>query len=97
MVIAQHNLEEVSILEHPRFRQALGELGFAEIWCSPAFDHLFRFNEGAGESLDGMLNDLADESGYEELKYSPLVGLGHSASASWPYYLAAWNPARTDG
>ena len=94
ILLAQQNLEEVSILEHPRFRQALSDLGFAEIWCSPAFDHLFRFNQGAGESFDGMMNDLADGSGYQELRTAPIVGLGHSAAASWPYYFAAWKPER---
>jgi hypothetical protein len=95
VVLAQHNMEEISILENPKFRQALADLGFAEIWCAPPFDHLFRFNEGAGETFNGMMEDLAKESGYEELKYIPIIGIGHSAAASWPYYFAAWNPERT--
>ncbi|HEX8296098.1 MAG TPA: hypothetical protein VF593_07340 [Chthoniobacteraceae bacterium] len=95
VVLAQHNMEEVSILENPLFRKNLAELGFAEIWCAPAFDHLFRFNEGAGEIFQGMMDALAEESGYAELKVAPIVGLGHSAAASWPYYFAAWNPERT--
>lgn len=32
---------------------------------------------------------------YIELKYTPVVGIGHSAAASWPYYFGAWNPERT--
>ena len=94
VVLAQHNMEEISILENPKFRRALGELDFAEIWCAPPFDHLFRFNEGAGDTFNGMMEDLAKESGYEELKYVPVIGIGHSAAASWPYYFAAWNPDR---
>ena len=69
VILAQHNMEEISILENPKFRRALGELDFAEIWCAPAFDHLFRFNEGAGETFNGIMDDLAKASGYEELKY----------------------------
>jgi hypothetical protein len=95
LILAQHNMEEISILENPKFRRALGELDFAEIWCAPPFDHLFRFNEGAGDTFNGMMEDLAKESGYEELKYIPVIGIGHSAAASWPYYFAAWNPDRT--
>jgi len=94
-VVAQHNLEEIAILEHPKFRQALTELGFAEVWCAPAFDHLFRFNEKAGKTFDTMMADLAHVSGYKELKKVPVAALGHSAAASWPYYFAAWNPERT--
>ena len=95
VVLAQHNMEEVSILEHPKFRTALAELGFAEIWCVPPFDHLFRFNEGAGGIFNIMMDALSSESGYDELKFAPIVGIGHSAAASWPYYFAAWNPERT--
>ena len=95
VVVAQHNMEEISILENPKFRAALAEMNFAEVWVSPFFDHLFRFNQGAGETFNNMMNDLADVSGYSELKFVPVVPMGHSAAASWPYYFAAWNPGRT--
>lgn len=95
VVVSQHNMEEISILENPIFRKNLSDLGFAEVWCAPSFDHLFRFTQGAGEAFDGMMADLAEQSGYNELRYVPVVPLGHSAAASWPYYFAAWNPERT--
>jgi hypothetical protein len=95
VVVAQHNMEEISILENPKFRAALAKLNFAEIWVAPPFDHLFRFNAGAGETFDELVSRLADESGYSELKFAPVAPLGHSAAASWPYYFAAWNPNRT--
>jgi hypothetical protein len=95
VVVAQHNMEEISILENPRFRAALAELNFAEVWVAPFFDHLFRFNQGAGETFNAMLGDLAAVSGYDELSYVPVAGLGHSAAASWPYYFGAWDPGRT--
>jgi hypothetical protein len=95
VVVAQHNMEEISILENPKFRAALAELSVAEVWVAPFFDHLFRFNAGAGETFNDLMNRLADESGYSELKFVPVAPLGHSAAASWPYYFAAWNPQRT--
>jgi hypothetical protein len=95
VIVAQHNMEEISILENPKFRRALAELDFAEIWCAPPFDHLFRFDQGAGDTFNGIIDDLAKESGYDELKYVPVIGIGHSAAASWPYYFGAWNPDRT--
>lgn len=95
VVVAQHNMEEISILENPIFRKTLSEIGFAEIWCVPPFDHLFRFNQGADVAFNGMMDDFAEQSGYTELKYVPIVPIGHSAAASWPYYFAAWNPGRT--
>jgi len=93
-IFAQNNMEEQSILENPHFRDAMGKLGFAEVWVSPASDLFFRFDAGAGDTFNGIMNDLAEVSGYQELKYAPFVGLGHSAAASNPYYMAAWNPER---
>src|SRR5450759_2835702 len=95
LVVAQHNMEEISILENPKFRKALADLDFAEIWVAPFFDHIFSFNAGAGETFNGMVNELADVSGYSEVKFAPVVPIGHSAAASWPYYFAAWQPDRT--
>jgi hypothetical protein len=95
VVVAQHNMEELSILESPTFRRGMAELNVAEVWVAPFFDHLFRFNQGAGEMFDEMMNRLAETSGYTELRFCPVAPLGHSAAASWPYYFAAWNPGRT--
>ena len=95
VLLAQHNMEEISIMEDPEFRKTMGEIGFAEIWVSPSFNHFFNFKAGAGEVFNAFMDSLASISGYSELRYAPIVGIGHSAAASWPYYFAAWNPART--
>ncbi|WP_460501748.1 hypothetical protein, partial [Hymenobacter agri] len=94
IVFAQHNMEEISILENAHFRQEMSKLGFAEVWVSPAFNLQFNFTAGAGDILTKLLQDLATESGYRELAYAPLVPMGHSAAASAPYYVAAWAPER---
>lgn len=95
VVVAQDNMEERSILENPRFRKTLADLDFAEMWVSPSFDHVFRFDQGAGDTFNGIMKDLAGISGYNELNFVPVVPMGHSAAASWPYYFATWNPERT--
>jgi len=95
VVFGQHNMEEEPIFEHPKFRAALAQLGFAEIWVTPAFDLFFRFDKGAGDQFNEMMKDLAAVSGYSELEYIPVVPIGHSAAASAPWNFAAWNPART--
>lgn len=95
VVVAQNNMEEISILENPVFRKELASMGFAEIWISPFFDHLFRFDKGAALVFNGLLNDLSYVSGYKELRYVPVVPIGHSAAASWPYYFACYEPGRT--
>jgi hypothetical protein len=93
VVIGQHNMEEEPILEHAVFRHALSELNFAAVWVSPGLD--FAFGEGAGDVIMGMLKSLAAESGYAELATAPVVPIGHSAAAGFPWKFAAWSPRRT--
>ncbi|MBW8781499.1 MAG: hypothetical protein JF599_06400 [Verrucomicrobia bacterium] len=95
VVVGQHNMEEEPILEHPKFREAMAKLGIAEIWITPALDLFFRFDKGAGEHFNAMMAALAEESGYRELKFAPVIPMGHSAAASFPWNFAAWNPERT--
>jgi hypothetical protein len=95
VVLAQHNMLEEGVLEHPAFRKALGEIGFAEVWVTPAFNQFFRFDQGAGEQFQQIMTGLAAESGYSELETAPVVPIGHSAMAGFPYHFAAWKPERT--
>ncbi|SEO07024.1 hypothetical protein SAMN05192574_105191 [Mucilaginibacter gossypiicola] len=95
VIFAQNNMEEESILTDSKFRREMGKLGIAEVWASPAFNLKFLFNQGAGEQFNAMITDLADISGYNELKTVPVIPIGHSAAASAPYYFGAWNPKRT--
>ncbi len=95
VVFANHNMVEQGILEHPAMRRTLAKLGFAEVWTVPYFDATFDFSKGAGEHFEKLMGNLAQESGYQELRDSPVVPLGHSACATFPWNFAAWNPGRT--
>lgn len=95
VLVAQHNMEEIQILEDTAFRRRMAEMDVAQVWICPSFNHGFDFTDGAWETLDSILKDLARESGYEELAKASLIAIGHSAAASWPYYLAAYKPDRT--
>lgn len=95
VVIGQRNMLEEGILEHPAFRANLARLGLAEVWMVPPVAMVFRFDQGAGERLEALLNALAEKSGYDELATAPFIPIGHSACASFPWNLAAWNPERT--
>lgn len=94
VIVAQHNMEEISILEDEGFRKQMSRLGVAEVWVCPRFNLGFDFTDGAWETLDGILKALADKSGYEELATTKIIGIGHSAAASNPYYMAAYKPDR---
>ena len=95
IVVGQHNMIEEGILEHPDFRKAMTELGFAEIWVSPNFSITFDFNKSDTDHFNSMMKALATVSGYHELEFAPVVQIGHSALASYPWNFAAWNTKRT--
>jgi hypothetical protein len=95
VVVGQHNMIEQGILEHPILRKELTDLGIAEVWIAPPMDGVFRFDRGAGDRFNAMMKALAEQSGYSELEFAPIIPLGHSACASYPWNFAAWNPSRT--
>jgi hypothetical protein len=95
VVVAQNNMIEQGILEHSDFRKALAAEGIGEVFIAPPVDFVFQFDKDAGERFDHLMRRLADVSGYTELKFAPVVPLGHSACASFPWNFAAWNPGRT--
>lgn len=95
VVLGQHNMEEEPLLEHPLFRQALEELDFAAIWVTPPVGMSPHDHAATASALEGTLRDLADVSGYGELARAPVVPVGHSAAASFPWSFAAWRPDKT--
>jgi len=95
IVFTQHNMIEEGILENPVFRKTMATLGFAEVWVTPALSVVFDFNKGAGNDFTRLMQSLADTSGYTELAHAPVIPMGHSALASFPWNFAAWNPGRT--
>ena len=45
--VAQHNLEEICVLEDQAFRQRMAEMDGAQVWVCPSFNHGFDFTDGA--------------------------------------------------
>jgi hypothetical protein len=96
VVIGQHNMLEEGILEHQAFRKNLTKLGFAAIWITPALDMVFDFKaKSTIAGFNEMMKSLAGVSGYGELEFAPVIPVGHSAAASFPWNFAAWDPSRT--
>lgn len=95
VVVGQNNMIEQGILEHATFRKTLASENIAEVFIAPPFDFVFQFDKDAGEQFSDLMNRLAAASGYSELERAPIVPLGHSACASFPWNFAAWNPGRT--
>jgi len=97
VVLAQNNLLEPGLLEEALFRRELARLGIAEIFIAPPFETWQQAtnNAAANARFDSLLRALAEASGYGELVQAPVIPLGHSALASFPWNFAAWNSQRT--
>jgi hypothetical protein len=95
VVVGQHNMIEEGIFEDPYFRKAMHEIGFGIVWVSPMFNINFDFTKDAGNVFNNMMEKLADSSGYKELAFVPVVPIGHSATATYPWNFAAWAPERS--
>ncbi|MEO5712367.1 MAG: hypothetical protein ABIT37_02680 [Luteolibacter sp.] len=95
VVVAQHNMMEESVMEHPVFRREMGKLGIAEMWIVPHVAKGADIEDGSGRRMLELLDELALESGYTELGKAPVVPIGHSACATVPWNFAASFPERT--
>ena len=65
------------------------------VWVAPAFSNNWDPATGAQNTFEEMMDNLADQSGYAEIAKAPIIPLGHSAQATFPWNFAAWNPNRT--
>ncbi len=95
VMVSTHNMTEETLFENQLFREKLSEAGIALIWITPGWEQPWDVRTGCQAAFDKMMEDLADVSGYGELKYAPIVPFGHSAMATFPWNFAAWNPERT--
>lgn len=95
VVFTQNNMIEEGIMEHPGFRKTMRELGLAQVWINPSFTVTFDFHKDAPADFQYIMEKLAGISGYKELATAPVIPMGHSALASFPWNFAAWNPDRT--
>lgn len=95
VVLAQHNMLEIPVFESALFRKAMAELNFAIVWITPPFGGSAKLDAADVAGFETMLRDLAGKSGYDELAAVPVVPMGHSAMAEFPYLFAAQLPQRT--
>lgn len=94
LVYAPQNMLEQPILESAAFRAAMTRLDFGLLWITPSPGGATTFGRAEQAALEGTIQALAVESGYESLIAAPLVPMGHSAAAEMPYLMAARMPHR---
>jgi hypothetical protein len=103
IIMSLSNLLERSWLEDPIIRQAAADEGLGIVWLGPGAKGpggsstalTADMRSGAGEALEKMLKDLAEESGYAEIEFAPLIAMGHSANGQFSWNVPNWNADRT--
>ena len=95
ILVGQHNMSEETLFDNPLFREKMQKLGIGFVWITPGIDQQWDVSKGTQRVFEKMMADLADVSGYGELKNVPIVPIGHSAMATYPWNFAAWNAERT--
>lgn len=95
VVLAQQNMTEEMIFKMPVFQKRMLELGVALIWVAPWFTQNWDPTTGCQQTFEEMMVGLAGQSGHLELEHVPVIPLGHSAQATFPWNFAAWNSERT--
>lgn len=65
-----------------------------DIFLNPNYPNGGEDPKGAGEDLQKILNALADESGYGEIRCAPLLPVGHSSAGSFVWHLYKWDASR---
>jgi len=99
VIVSLANLLERNWLEDPLIRQTAADIGLGIIWIGAAQhnDHAFTADMKPGMKMgfQQMLNDLATQSGYAELKATPVIPMGHSANGQFAWTFANAFPDRT--
>ena len=95
IVFTQNNMIEKGILEDAYFRNTLKNLGFAAVWVTPMFSQKFDYNTKDPKLFQDLMIKLSEVSGYKELKEVPVVPLGHSSLATFPWNFAVSFPKKT--
>lgn len=97
VIISLSNLLERKWLEDPLIRKTAAEEKLGIVWVGPGRNTALTadMKPGAGEALEKMLNDFADVSGYPEIRFAPIIAMGHSSNGQFSWNVANWNAART--
>lgn len=95
VILAQQNMTEEAIFKMPSFQKRMAKLNVALLWVAPAFSNNWDPQTPCQSVFDDMMTAIAYQSNHLELQKAPVIPLGHSAQATFPWNFAAWNPDRT--
>jgi hypothetical protein len=95
VILAQQNMTEETIFKMDYFRKQMKTMDIALMWVAPAFSQKWDPQTPCQSTFEEMMTAIAYQAGHEEIAKVPIIPLGHSAQATFPWNFAAWNPDRT--
>ncbi|MCY3018531.1 MAG: alpha/beta hydrolase [Planctomycetota bacterium] len=99
VIIGQQVILEKVVLEDPQIRAAAARAKLAIVFIVPAaigYDDFGPEGKGAA-TFQGILNNLADSSGYAEIAQAPFLTIGHSGGAIFAWRASFWRAQRCFG
>ncbi len=106
VMIAKSNLIESRVMQSKTIRDVLSKYNIGIVYLharnttdDPTTstiigDFDYRDENAAGSIIDEMMARFATVSGYDELRYTPFIGVGHSAGMGLGRALGSWDPSR---
>jgi hypothetical protein len=95
VMLAQQNMTEERIFKMESFRKKMQRLGVALVWVAPAFTQNWDPQTNCQSIFEEMMKNIGFQCDHPEVGTVPVIPLGHSAQATFPWNFAAWNPTRT--
>jgi hypothetical protein len=97
VILGQQVILEKVALEDPHIREAAARECLATVLIIPSIFKDFDEAGKGGETLQAVLNQVAEASGYSEIARAPILPIGHSGGAIPAWNLCYWNPQRCFG
>ncbi|MGN0242775.1 MAG: hypothetical protein ACI4CT_01795 [Lachnospiraceae bacterium] len=105
VVMTRVNLIEPYLAESTTIREACEANNLGVVYFFPQnstkrlankWSNSFIYDEPghAGETLDEMMGQFAATSGFDELRYAPIIAVTHSTALGTAYNSGAWDPNR---
>ena len=95
MIIAAANVIERRFCDDPIVREEAARDGLAIVFFNNDGRKGLYDSPDFMTYIDTILGQLADKSGYDELRTAPWIPFGHSGNSGFCQAMAQWNPGRT--
>lgn len=95
VIVASANVIERRFCDDPIVRAEATRDGLAIVFMNSGWKTAVYDQPESADYVESVLDQLADRSGYDELKTIPWIPFGHSGNSGFCQAMAQWKPERT--